>query len=105
MWYSDWYRVWRDSIKEQANQREKKRRSGIHKRDTIREKKKRSMNGVKTGFWSRWYSLAVRACFENKNKGKKKKEMRWLVKRLDHRCDVGTEYDSNTYWAGDEVWL
>lgn len=29
MWYSDWYRVWRDSIKEQANQREKKK-----KRDT-----------------------------------------------------------------------
>lgn len=62
------------------------------------------MNGVKTGFWSRWYSLAVRACFEN-NKGKKKKEMRRLVKRLDHRGDVGTEYDSKTSWAGDEVWL
>lgn len=28
------------------------------------------MNGVKAGFWSRRYSLAVRACFENKNIGK-----------------------------------
>jgi hypothetical protein len=31
------------------------------------------MNGVKTGFWSRRYSLAVRARFENKDKAKKKK--------------------------------
>lgn len=62
----------RDSIKEQANQREKKKKRDTQER--YNKEKKRSMNGVKTGFWSRRYSLAVRACFENKNKGIMKKE-------------------------------
>lgn len=61
------------------------------------------MNGVRTGFWARWYSLAVRAFFENKRE--MRKEMKWLVERLDHRCDVGGKYDNNTHWTGDETWL
>jgi hypothetical protein len=87
-----------DQATSKSNRKEKKRKKN-KKRDAqerYNKKRKRSMNGVRTGFWARLYSLVVGCSSRTRLKQKRKKKMRWLEERLDHRCDVGTGYDNST---------